>query len=251
MQRRASTALYLIAAALLGGVPVNVRGAATSEKVWLSDLDISKTQQSWGEPRRNTSVEGNPLRIGGRTFEHGLGTHADSLLYVQLNGGGRKFTGWVGVDDEVGKQGSVEFRILADGKEIYKSGTLKGGDSAKPFDVDVSAIKMLVLVVASGPDGINYDHADWADAMMEVVGPKPDTVYAPKEEAVILTPKPAPKPQINGARVFGVRPGHPFLYMIAATGDRPMTFSAVGLPAGLRLDSGTGIITGAIQGKGE
>jgi alpha-galactosidase len=251
MQRRASTALYLIAAAILGGTPVNVRGAATIEEVWLSDLDISKTQQGWGEPRRDTSVDGHPLRIGGRAFEHGLGTHADSLLYVQLNGRGRKFTGWVGVDDETGREGSVEFRILADGKGVYQSGVLKGGDGAQPFDVDISGVKMLILVVTSGPDGMNCDHADWADAMIEVVGPKPDTRYAPKEEAVILTPKPSPKPQINGARVFGVRPDHPFLYMMAATGDRPMTFGAVGLPAGLRLDTETGIITGSLQDKGE
>ncbi len=39
--------------------------------------------------------------------------------------------------------------------------------------------------------------------------------------------------------------------MIAVTGDRPMTFSVVGLPAGLRLDSETGIITGSLQDKGE
>ncbi len=250
MQRRVPAALYLIAAAILGGT-VSVQGAATIQKVWLSDLDISKTQQGWGEPHHNSSVDGRPLRIGGRAFEHGLGTHADSALYVQLDGRGRKFTGWVGVDDEVGRQGSVEFRILADGKEIYKSGILKGGDSAKPFDVDISAVQMLILLVNSGPDGINFDHADWADAMLEVVGSKPDTAYAPKEEAVILTPKPSPRPQINGAKVFGVRPGHPFLYMMAATGDRPMTFSATGLPAGLKLDSQAGIVTGSIQNKGE
>ena len=33
----------------------------------------------------------------------------------------------------------------------------------------------------------------------------------------ILTPKPADTPRINGARVFGVRPGSEFLYTIAAT----------------------------------
>jgi hypothetical protein len=64
------------------------------------------------------------------------------------------------------------------------------------------------------------------------------------EEAVILTPKPPAIPRINGAKVFGVRPGHPFLFTIAATGDRPMTFSAKGLPKGLALDSATGHITG-------
>src|ERR1035441_5482371 len=51
------------------------------------------------------------------------------------------------------------------------------------------------------------------------------------EPAVILTPKASPKPRINGAKVFGVRPGHPFLFTVAATGERPMTFSAKALPA--------------------
>ncbi|MGA2542692.1 MAG: putative Ig domain-containing protein [Verrucomicrobiota bacterium] len=70
------------------------------------------------------------------------------------------------------------------------------------------------------------------------------------EEAIILTPKPPPTPRINGARVFGVRPGHPFLFTVAATGDRPMTFSAKGLPAGLTLDTATGHITGVVSKTG-
>jgi alpha-galactosidase len=70
------------------------------------------------------------------------------------------------------------------------------------------------------------------------------------EPAVILTPKPPPTPRINSAKVFGVRPGHPFLFTIAATGDRPMTFSADGLPPGLKLDSQTGRITGVIDKEG-
>ena len=41
-------------------------------------------------------------------------------------------------------------------------------------------------------------------------------------EPEILTPPPAPQPRINGAKVFGVRPGHPVLYTIAATGRRPV-----------------------------
>ena len=47
---------------------------------------------------------------------------------------------------------------------------------------------------------------------------------------MILTPKPGPAPRINGARVFGVRPGTPFLFTIAATGERPMGFGPKGCP---------------------
>lgn len=66
----------------------------------------------------------------------------------------------------------------------------------------------------------------------------------------ILTPKASPRPRINGAKVFGVRPGHPILYTIAATGQRPMKFSAVGLPPGARLDGDAGRIGGAIAARG-
>ena len=60
------------------------------------------------------------------------------------------------------------------------------------------------------------------------------------QERVILTPKPAPTPRINGAKVFGVRPGHPFLFTIPATGQRPMQFAVDDLPAGLKVDPQTG-----------
>ena len=67
----------------------------------------------------------------------------------------------------------------------------------------------------------------------------------------ILTPKPPATPRINGPKVYGQRPGRPFLYTIPATGDRPMTFSAAGLPEGLTLDEKTGRITGSVKSAGE
>ena len=78
--------------------------------------------------------------------------------------------------------------------------------------------------------------------------PKPASL---SELPAPLTPKVPPTPRINGAKVFGVRPGAPFLYTIPATGERPMTFSAKDLPAGLKLDAATGSITGLLKDKGE
>lgn len=246
--------------ALVGcGVAAGGLGNATAPgKVWLSDLDIGKTQQGWEHARKDLSVDGNPLKIAGRAFEKGLGTHADSLLYVELNGGSTRFNAWVGVDDEVmntnrqggARPGSVEFRILADGKQVYKSGVIKSGDAAKEVDIDLTGVNLLVLIVDSG-DSMNYDHADWADAYFTVTGTAPKTLDAPKEEAVILTPKPSPKPRINSARVFGVRPGSPVLYTIAASGQRPLWFSVENLPQGLTLNRETGQITGRLDKAGE
>lgn len=82
------------------------------------------------------------------------------------------------------------------------------------------------------------------------------TVYEPSEtnlaagEAYILTPKAGAEPRINSPKVFGVRPASPFLFTIAATGDRPMTFAAEDLPAGLKVDHNTGRITGSVKQPG-
>ena len=90
-------------------------------------------------------------------------------------------------------------------------------------------------------------------ACLALAQPKPTTgpSTAPDLTARILTP-PAPKtPRINGATVYGERTGRPFLYTIPATGERPMSFSADGLPDGLKLDEKTGQITGSVKEAGE
>jgi alpha-galactosidase len=74
---------------------------------------------------------------------------------------------------------------------------------------------------------------------------------APDLSGHILTPAPPPAPRINGAKIYGQRPGRPFLYTVPATGERPMSFSADGLPAGLKIDSATGMISGTAENPGE
>jgi hypothetical protein len=65
-----------------------------------------------------------------------------------------------------------------------------------------------------------------------------------------LTPPESPSPRIYGPSVFGVRSGSAFLYTIPTTGNRPMQFSAAGLPRGVTLDAGSGQIIGKLKQKG-
>jgi alpha-galactosidase len=67
----------------------------------------------------------------------------------------------------------------------------------------------------------------------------------------ILTPKESLQPKINGPLVFGVRPGHPILFTIPATGTRPMSFSADNLPKGVTVNATTGQLSGSILKPGE
>jgi alpha-galactosidase len=201
----------------------------------------------WGTPQKDKSIQEQPLRIGGRQFEKGVGTHANSVLHVDLKGSCRRFSAYVGVDDEVqGNIGSVRFRIYADGKLLFNSGIVKAGEAPRQVDVDLTGRKTMILIADSAGDNISYDHANWADAAFIVAGQTPEAIDAPviKEEKVILTPKPGPEPRINGPKVYGCRPSRPFIYRIPCTGKRPISFSADNLPETLKLNTTIGIITG-------
>jgi alpha-galactosidase len=219
----------------------------------LEDLDLSAMSTGWGTVQKNLSITKVPLGIGGETFEHGIGTHADSDFTVQLDGKGEEFFAKVGVDDDAGNDvAAVEFTIFGDGRELWHSGICKWKQPAKDCRVGLTGIKSLELVVTGGGNGIDYDHADWVEASIQYAGKPPVAVkFEPaKEEPVILTP-PAPRaPRINGPLVYGVRPGSPFLYRIPCTGERPISFSAKDLPVGLKLDSQSGVITGKISTAG-
>ncbi|GGP04813.1 alpha-galactosidase [Cloacibacterium rupense] len=220
--------------------------------VWLDKLDLSVATQGNGKPGVNTSVDGRKITIAGETFDRGFGTHAESSLLIKLNGKAKSFSAFIGLDDEMkGQNPAVEFEIYGDNKKLWSSGIMKLGDKAKPVNISLQGIKQLELIVTDGGNGPYYDHADWADAKFETSeGTKLITFNPISSIPYILTPKPSDKPKINSASVYGGRPNSPFLFRVAATGERPMTFSAKNLPDGLTIDSKTGIIIGKVDTKG-
>lgn len=248
MQRR----IYFLMAGMVFGL--GALAVAQAGSVWLDTLDMSLIQTGWGDSRANRSVDGNPLSIQGKQFERGVGTHADSLFMIQLDGEATELSALVGVDDEVSndetKRGSVVFKVLGDKKELWTSGQMKGGQAAKECRVDIKGIKVLTLIVEQGDDNA-YDHADWAMAKIDYAGKAPAALEIPRPKPYILTPKAGPKPRITGPKVFGVRPGNPFLFTVTATGERPMKFDVQGLPEGLTLDAATGQIRGTVKKAGE
>lgn len=65
-----------------------------------------------------------------------------------------------------------------------------------------------------------------------------------------LTPQAPPQPRYNGPAVLGARPGHPVYFRLPFSGDRPMKFSACGLPKGLKLDKESGVVSGTAVKEG-
>jgi len=208
-------------------------------------------ETGWSQPKAGKSVDDKPLKIGDKGYADGIGTHAESALSLKLDGKAEALTAEIGVDAETGTKGSVEFIVVADGHEAYRSGILRGGQAARAVKIPLAGVKHLELKVTDGGDGIEFDHADWADARITYGGAAPAVVMPDKEEAAILTPKPGPQPRLTGPRVFGARPGNPFLHRITATGEKPLTYQADGLPPGIKLDPQTGFLTGMLEAKGE
>lgn len=231
--------------------------ARAVETVWLDAFDYSKVSIGWGNANANKTVENNPLTIGDQVFERGVGTHAPSDFVFRLDGKAQRFSALVGIDKEItaspnGRvRASAEFIVLGDGRELFNSGVMKSTMPAKEVNVDLRGVKELRLIVTDGGDGMDYDHADWVTARIEYAGEKPVLAEPVRPEPYILTPKPGPKPRITGPRIFGARPGNPFLFTVTATGTRPLTFAVKGLPEGLTLDAVSGRITGTVEKKGE
>jgi alpha-galactosidase len=73
--------------------------------------------------------------------------------------------------------------------------------------------------------------------------------FAAGNDVVIAHGDPA-TPLINGARMVGCTPGRPFLFLIPATGETPLAYSAKNLPDGVKLDPATGVISGAVAKEG-
>src|ERR1017187_10173499 len=116
--------------------------AAEPETVYISSLDLSPIVQGWGQPQADKAVTGKPLSIGGKTFERGLGTHADSLVRLQLKGGSEKFSAFVGVDDAAtSDQARISFRVIADGKTLWRTNGMRRGQPSRKVEVDVKAVK--------------------------------------------------------------------------------------------------------------
>ncbi|MBI5770477.1 MAG: NPCBM/NEW2 domain-containing protein [Verrucomicrobia bacterium] len=237
-----------------------------ADSVWLTDLDLTQLHfAGWRKPTivqpsaaapapapKGKAPAATPtLKIAGRTFDRGVGTFVTSALWLELDGRAERFEAMVGVDDSAAdKQAAVIFSIIGDEKKLWDSGVIARGAAARKVDVPLAGVRSLLLKIECATEPKPNHFADWAEARFAFAGERPRTVRVPREEAVILTPAASAAPRLNGPRVYGCRPGNPFLYRIPTTGERPMTFAAEGLPPTLTLDAARGLITGTAPARG-
>ena len=140
---------------------------------YLTDLPYSVTKNGYGPAEKDRSNggivagDGQTITLNGAKYQKGLGVHAGSEVRHLMNGACRTFTAAIGLDDEVGANGTVLFEVWADGSRLYTSGRMTGSMATKTVNVSVAGRKELVLVMTDSGDGPSYDHGDWANAKLD------------------------------------------------------------------------------------
>ncbi len=136
------------------------------QEVSLSELSPLRLTAGWRQTEFNRNFNSGGLSIGGRPFEKGIGMPTNSEIEYELNGTYENFSALVGIDDEHNNKDSVvEFSLLGDGKELWRSGGLRKADGAKTVKVDVKNVRRLMLRVKREGEGGRV-HADWVDAKL-------------------------------------------------------------------------------------
>ncbi len=121
----------------------------------------SSQKYSFAPFRQDSSIDGHPLTIQGATYSQGLGAHAYDEVTYDLGGSCSALTVDVGLDDEVGANGSVVFQIYRDATKVADSGLMTVDQPAKRLTADLTGGSQLRLVVTDGGNGNDSDHADW------------------------------------------------------------------------------------------
>jgi hypothetical protein len=141
--------------------------------VYLSDLKPTKVEQTpyldvAAPPASDCSAKGRDLRVGGGSYDKGLGMHAACRMTYDLAGKYERFEALVGLDEATGADGSVRVQVLVDGKpqKLGSSGDLTRRSGPLAVRVDVSGARQLTLVTDFGDRGDVQADVDWVDARL-------------------------------------------------------------------------------------
>lgn len=142
--------------------PVTIK--ADAREVRLSDLRLEHETTGWGAALRNQVLpEGDGsvlLQVGGEFFDSGLYAHAPARHVVKTAGAWKTLSTKYGLQD--GHAGSVVFVVKGDGKELFRSRTVRD-HKAQTALVNIAGIQVLELLVEDAGDGGTNDWGVWLD----------------------------------------------------------------------------------------
>jgi hypothetical protein len=136
----------------------------------LGDAQSDVAEVGWLKPTQNrVPIADNvpsPLLDSGKIYATGLYAHSPSRYVFDLDGKWKTLRGEAGLHSlhqpyAVG----VVFVIRTDGKEVFRSSVIRGPSKAS-YDVNVSGVKSLELIVEKATDRNGNNWALWLDPIL-------------------------------------------------------------------------------------
>lgn len=119
--------------------------------------------QRFAAPRRDESLQGGALRLGGKSYERGLAMRSGTSVTYRLPDGYRRFSAMAGIDDRVRPAGHVRLVVEGDGRELLEA-EITGRDDPVSLSVEISGVRRLTVRAEYGRDMDVADHLDLGDA---------------------------------------------------------------------------------------
>lgn len=126
-----------------------------------------KEAESLGTTRVGKNYEGKPLKIAGKEYARGIGTHASSFIAYELPGPAKSFRAKVGIDDGGAIRGGkpsaadVKFAVFTTRPEKYKPVDFEGGPTLVPAELFTVPEGFEVTVWATSPQLFNPTNIDF------------------------------------------------------------------------------------------
>ncbi|MCL3782059.1 hypothetical protein EMN47_16855 [Prolixibacteraceae bacterium JC049] len=213
------------------------------QSVWLDEIGVEHIYERWGETHANASILGNPIRIAGKKYDRGVGTHALSTCIVQLDGKALKFNSDVGIDDEEKGRGDAEFHVIVDGKIAWTSGLMYAG-TVKHVNIDLKGAKQLALVTTDGGNGNGYDHTNWANAKITFEGEKPAIVPEMLiNKELFSRDGNDQQPVVVTSGILEGKVNEKLSFRVPVAGTHPIRFSIPNCPQEVKINAETGELT--------
>ncbi len=170
----------------------------------LSELDMNNASQTYGAVMIGKTVTGEEPIVAGEKCADAVGVYPQNTIRINAKGFGYDLEGKIGVADSnidynaanissnpqpdgtkvfyhtvngikyfagvedadrEHKKGSVVFRIVGDGKELFSKKMVQG-EKPQPIKVNIRNVKNLELTVDNAGDGYWGDFAIWSDVTM-------------------------------------------------------------------------------------
>ena len=177
-------------------------GVAAQQRAAMAGMELSKVRQEYGTAAAENgdvvlhapavvriALDGKAVSFRTRAGIRSVDIDGDDpdmmfqplsdgrKLVYRRDGDGKRFVGLTGSDGTVGT-GSAVLTLKADGKTVYESGTLRGGETPKEVDADLTGVRMLEIVLDTAEDGASGDMVVLAAPVVTYGGEAPEITDA-------------------------------------------------------------------------